>query len=231
MASLCVGTIFGDGMKSAAGISIGILVVGFLGGTIAQAQSSPSGLAPAVAILPIQNEGDPYFSLGESSSDLQKITDFVVEHAGKTPKDRDSLAAAAVRDSLVFQLGKSLLTRGYRVYMGKDYDEFYRQLETRGRETSYAELQAMVPADAFLLVHLDQWDGAEFDSAGRLRIAYRLYLIDPKRTQNKGIVWSRASKDVLELEPNDFLFRKRREEMIREVVRVLLSGLPPCNPR
>ncbi len=205
------------------------ILIAFFGFThlgCAWAESSTEGLNPSVAILPIQNEADPLYTLCEHPSDITRLADFVREQSGRKPKDHDAYNAAGVKDRLTFYLGKALAERGYRVYMGADYENFYRRLAARGEDVTYAALQQWVPANAFLLVNIEEWDSSNFETQGILRVAYTVYLIDPKQAEKKGIVWSRSSKDVLELEHSDFLVNKRYEEIIRELARVFLRGLP-----
>ncbi len=180
-----------------------------------------------IAILPIQNEGDPYYQLSDNpASDLTRLMDMAKERMRKPVINRDAHHADNIRNGLTFHLGRRLALNGYKVFMGKDYDEFYKELERRGREITYEKLQTYVPADAFLLVQIQQWDSAEFETAGKLTIAYTVTLIDPKRTEDKGIAWTNSAKKTIELEPNDFLYRNRYEDLIREAAVLMLKGFP-----
>ena len=203
------------------------LIAAVLPRPLAGAESLAYPAKASIAILPMRNEADPYFTLSEDpKSDLDRVMDFVSEHRGKTPKNRDLGNAESVRTSLVFHVGRGLAQRGYRVYMGRQYEDFYRDIEARGQEITYRELQHYVPADAFLLIVIDGWNPKDFDSLGRLDISYCATLIDPKRADKKGVVWTFQAKKTIELEPNDFAYRKRYEEMIQEISRVMLSRFP-----
>ncbi len=179
-----------------------------------------------IAILPIQNEGDPRYTLSEDQSDLLRLFDFIKERQGKTTPDRETGKAGRIQETLTFLLSKDLAGRGYSVFAGGDYGNFYHAVEARRQSMSYVDLQKFIPANIFLLVTFDTWDASDFDSEGKLKIGFKAYVIDPQQPANKGIVWSNGATRCIELEKSDFLFRKRQEEILREVARTVLKGFP-----
>ena len=200
-----------------------LLVLGLLFSLVPMAMADQK---QSIAILPLQNEGDPHYTLCEGASDFQRISDFVAKGVGKRTPDRDMANKNLIERVLTDHVRTVLEQKGYAVLSGDDIAEIYRRLQARGTPVGYKELQRFVPADSFLLVSIDRWEGDAFESTGKLDVSFAAYCIHPDSEENHGIVWSRKSAEIVQLEPNEFLFRKRQEEALEELARIFLKGFP-----
>ncbi len=181
---------------------------------------------PSVAILPVQNEGDPRFNLSEATTDSVWLKEKFASLRGKKSPDVEAKRLAKMQELVNDCLARTLLHKGYKVITGPDFPEFYHRLELRGREVTYANLHKMIPADYFLLVNIQEWDNRRFDNEGQLIVRYSAYLINPQKTGAASVVWKKEAKRVIELEPSAFAFNKREEEALREFAFQVLRDLP-----
>lgn len=194
-------------------------------------ESAPSSPARSIAILPIQNEGDLYYTLVESQSEFAWLKDRFREFKGLQPINRDAKRRGILPVHMVIQLTGVLSRKGYTVYAGPELLEYFNSLQKMRREVTYAELQKLTGADSFLLLHIREWDGSEFESEGRIHVSYAVYWIDPAKQGKDSVIWKRESSEDIELERTDYAFYKREGEALKEICLSMLKGFPRENRR
>ena len=205
-----------------------LLILAFLGfpWLAGKTETAPSSPARSIAILPIQNDGDLYYTLVESQSEFAWLKDKFREFKGLEPVNPDIKRREILPVHMVIQLTGVLARKGYTVYAGPELLEYFNGLQRMRRDVTYGELQKLTGADTFLLVHIREWDGSEFETEGRIHVSYAVYWIDPAKQGKDSVIWKRESDENIELDRTDFAFHKREGEALREICLNMLKGFP-----
>lgn len=121
-------------------------------------------------------------------------------------------------------LVQKMFDHGFNVFMPHQVAPTLKYLKVFEAELPVERLKETIPADAFLVVTLMEWDSEKYDRDGVLRTSFDAILVDGT---TKKVVWSNQAKELKITPPSeDMLYSKYQDEVLKLLVNRILKGFP-----
>jgi len=184
----------------------------------------PAGEAKKrVAIFPIQKSVAAPLYLSSQPSLFKALKNVVRGKrwgvTGQVDYDPDF-----VPKTLAQMIVQRVFRHEFLVFTPEQVEPYFEHLAVGGKELELEQLNSYFGADGFLMVRLTEWDAANFDRDGKVRVGFEAALID---ASNKQVVWSNRAEGLsLKVPSREFLYEKYQRDILSDLARRILSGFP-----
>jgi hypothetical protein len=181
-----------------------------------------------VAIFPVQNATGRNLVLYSGRGNLVDRTVTALLDKEHMPASQDSFANPLyVQRELAKGAYRALYKKGYEIVSPALVEREYARISTEKTAVSPFELSLSIPADAFLMITVTDWDSEDFTVRGRALVGFKLAII---RAKNGDMLWQKEiPRRYFELSnggSSTIVPYKRQEELLDDISFRITKDLP-----
>jgi len=217
-----------------------VLIVGFLMpactfdisrgqmGDIDQASLFSSPIK-TIVVLPIQNASHTSMILYSGKGNMVERLALSLFSDNKKYQHRKSFANPLfVQETIQRAVTKKIILDGYDSFDPDYVERAYFKISNTGKDVTPFELSLAIPADAFLLITIKQWNSEYYLSEGQIAAAFELILV---RANDGQVLWSKQfPRRMFELDEDsnssDIHNSRRQDEILEHITNRIMKGFP-----
>lgn len=181
-----------------------------------------------IAVFPTQNATHGFVILYSGKGGVIEKIPTMFNKRTKAPATPTFANPLFIQDFFDRETGRLLLKKGYEVVGSQVVRRAIAEVEVQQKAATPFELSLTVPADAFFLLTITQWNSERFSAEGRVEAGFEIALI---RSNNGEVLWTKKIPRRLyrldqysssSMVPN----HRRQEELLQDIAFRLIKDFP-----